>query len=422
MNHAENVDHDAVLRARVLLLGSGRINIDEEIDAYRVLARVSPAVYLPRLATKLLTYGYPELQDPAALLALGTEAAAAARGMDRAEPNRTILLTRALQACRHELYILGRRKEAFAVCEEMARAGREAFEAGHVASPLYAHGPLAAALAEEGRHSESARLYGEMVGASRAEGDPSDVSFWSMVAWAAELDASGQHGAAIDAFTELVSTGREKLDLGRTSLAIVTWELIRLAQMLDADGRRGEARATRKEALGLLTELAESGERQSWSNIVSWWLVLLTMSGRTDEEPVPGEPAPAFGLNERWSPDIRRAYLGGREALEADIAALTPAAQSDPRAHLAELVVMQRRLTIRSSMYWESRTHVFVDPLRPLFDEGLALTRRLADVDEEQGRAPLAGALTDRSTLLVAGKQYGQALTDFREAVDLLEK
>lgn len=420
MNHAENVDHDAVLRARMLLLGSGRINIDEEIDAYRVLARVSPAVYLPRLARKLLTYGYPELQDPAALLVLRTEAAAAARGMDRAEPKRAELLTQALQACRHELYALGRRKEAFAVCEEMAREGREAYEAGHVASPHYAHGPLAVALAEEGRHSESAHLHGEMVEDERAGGDPSAVSFWSMVAWAAELDASGQHGAAVDAFTVLVSSDREQLDQGRTSLAIVTWELIRLSQMLDADGRRGEARTARKEALGLLTELAESGERKGWSNIVSWWLVLLTLSGRTDEKPVPGEPAPAFGQNHGWSPDVRQAYLDGREALEAELAALAPAARSDPRAHLAQLISLHRRLTIRSSMYWESRAYRLADPLRPLFDEGVALARRLADVDEEQGRAPLAQALTDRSTLLVAGKRYGEALADFREAVELL--
>ncbi|WP_406390693.1 hypothetical protein [Streptomyces sp. NBC_00887] len=88
MNYAENVDHDAVLRARMLLLGSGRITIDEEIDAYRVLARVSPAVYLPRLASELVTYGYRELQDPELRLALRTEAAAAARAMDRAEPRR----------------------------------------------------------------------------------------------------------------------------------------------------------------------------------------------------------------------------------------------------------------------------------------------------------------------------------------------
>lgn len=47
---------------------------------------------------------------------------------------------------------------------------------------------------------------------------------------------------------------------------------------------------------------------------------------------------------------------------------------------------------------------------------------RLADVDEAQGRAPLARALTDRSTLLIAGKRYGEALADFREAVDLLDR
>ncbi|MFE6037340.1 hypothetical protein [Streptomyces sp. NPDC056452] len=70
----------------------------------------------------------------------------------------------------------------------------------------------------------------------------------------------------------------------------------------------------------------------------------------------------------------------------------------------------------------ESRTYLFVDRVRPLFDEGVALTRRLAEVDGAQGRAPLARALTDRSTLLIAGKQYGGALADFRAAVDLLDR
>ncbi|WP_406390694.1 hypothetical protein [Streptomyces sp. NBC_00887] len=73
-------------------------------------------------------------------------------------------------------------------------------------------------------------------------------------------------------------------------------------------------------------------------------------------------------------------------------------------------------------MYWESRTHLFVDPVRPLFDEGVALTRRLAEVDGAQVRIPPARALTDRSTLLIAGKRYGEALADFREAVDLLDR
>ncbi|MGW4227815.1 hypothetical protein ACWEF9_00760 [Streptomyces sp. NPDC004980] len=420
MNHSENIDHDAVLRARTLLLGSGGITVHQEADAYRILARVSPATYLPRLARTLLTFSYRGLEKPELRLSVLTEAVAAARRMDGAEPNRAALLTDTLDACRHELYTLGRRAEAFALCEEMAHEGRRAFEAGHVASPVYAHDPLATALAEEGRHEEAARLFGEIARVARAEGDPSAVPFWPTVAWVAELDAAGRHGEAVDAFASLVEAGRERLDRDGTSLAMLVWKLVRLAGMLDADGRRDEAHTARKEALGLLTELAGSGERRGWSNILSWWRVLLALSGRTDEQPVPGEPAPAYGVNLGWSPDVRKAYLDGREPLTDAIDALSPPVDSEPDRHrLAEMILLQRKLTIRSVMYWESRTHLILDPLRPLFDEGVALARRLAVVDDDRGPAALARALTDRSTLLVAGKRYGEALADFREAVEL---
>ncbi|MGW0701684.1 hypothetical protein ACWD0A_20675 [Streptomyces sp. NPDC002867] len=65
---------------------------------------------------------------------------------------------------------------------------------------------------------------------------------------------------------------------------------------------------------------------------------------------------------------------------------------------------------------WERRTHLILEPLRPLFDEGVVLARRLAETDEYAGRAVLARALTDRSTLLVAAKRYAEARDDFLEA------
>ncbi|WP_405812132.1 hypothetical protein OG524_31660 [Streptomyces sp. NBC_01520] len=64
MNHSENIDHDAVLRARTLLLGSGGITVPHEADAYRILARVSPATHLPHLARTLLTFSYLKLEKP----------------------------------------------------------------------------------------------------------------------------------------------------------------------------------------------------------------------------------------------------------------------------------------------------------------------------------------------------------------------
>ncbi|WP_405387123.1 hypothetical protein OG596_04510 [Streptomyces sp. NBC_01102] len=63
MNHSENIDHDAVLRARTLLLGSGGITVPHEADAYRI-PRVSPATHLPRLARTLLTFSYLKLEKP----------------------------------------------------------------------------------------------------------------------------------------------------------------------------------------------------------------------------------------------------------------------------------------------------------------------------------------------------------------------
>ncbi|MFF1460379.1 hypothetical protein [Streptomyces sp. NPDC058330] len=121
MNHRENVGHEAVLRARVLLLGSGTITIHEQIDAYRVLARVSPAVHLPRLAQALLDYATSVPRDPETHLTVVTEAADAARRMDVSEPRRSELLPVALEACRRELLALGREKEAAVLGEEMTR-------------------------------------------------------------------------------------------------------------------------------------------------------------------------------------------------------------------------------------------------------------------------------------------------------------
>ncbi|MFJ3422094.1 hypothetical protein ACIPN8_37820 [Streptomyces sp. NPDC086082] len=48
------IDHGAVLSARVLLLGSGRPRRAELASAYRVLAAVSPRVYLPKLVDAVL--------------------------------------------------------------------------------------------------------------------------------------------------------------------------------------------------------------------------------------------------------------------------------------------------------------------------------------------------------------------------------
>ncbi|NNN36198.1 hypothetical protein HLK59_38755 [Streptomyces sp. S3(2020)] len=414
MDHAEKVDQDAVLRARTMLLESGRLSVGRQVEAYRVLAVVSPLTYMPKLAEALLSAGYhPEIWNvPEAQLAWHEEAAAAARRVDEGEPKRTELLVRALDAYRFGLYELGRRAEGMAVCEEMAEAGRWGFEHGQVKSPAYGHRQLAVALAEEGRHGEAAEICGRSADAERPL-TPGDNSFWSMVALAAELDAAGRQEEALDVFAEVVEVTRAEVAAEKTALAIQVWQLVHLAGMLDAAGRRDEARTARREALAHLTELDLTGEPRSWSNILSWWSTLLALSGRSAEPtPSPDAPGPAFGeALHHWSPDVREAYFKGLGPLEEEVEAL----RHDPSAALPELVALHRRLAIRTAVYRERRNHRILKPLRPVFDERVALARRLAE-GEELGRA-----LTDRSMFLLAARQYGEAYDDFREALGLLD-
>ncbi|MFF4081157.1 hypothetical protein ACFYZN_17375 [Streptomyces sp. NPDC001777] len=422
MNPTENVDQDAVLRARTVLLGSGRPDARQELEAYRVLAEVSPRAYLPKLCRALISAGHArELRDhPDAQLALYAEAVAVARRIGADDPNRTEILVRALSAHQRQLYEAGRRAEGFALCEEMARVGRQGFEAGQVQSPLYGHGRLAVVLAEEGRHREAAEICGRFTRAGGAK-EPDRGSFWDAIEWAAELDAAGDHGAALNAFAGIVATAREECAAGNGPPAILVWELVRHSQMLDAAGRRDEATAARQEALGLLAELDETGERRSWSNVLSWWTVLLALSGRELEPPAsPDSPAPSFGSTS-WSGDTARAYFDALPALEERAARLAGEADTDPRTHLPELIAVHRRATIRAALLRERRSHIVLEPLRPFFDRGVALARRLTELVGAEGRAALAGALTDRSMFLLAAERYGEAHEDFLAAAALLD-
>ncbi|KUN16853.1 hypothetical protein AQJ23_42545 [Streptomyces antibioticus] len=414
MNHSEKVDQDAVLRARTILLESGRPSVARQVEAYRVLSAVSPLTYVPKLADALVSYGYePEVRElPEVRLARHAEAAAVARRIDEGDPRRTELLVRALDSCQHGLYAAGRRAEGFAVCEEMAAAGRWGFEHGQVKSPGYGHGRLAAVLAEEGRYGEAAEVCGKSVEAERPL-RPGDNSFWSVVEWVAALEAARRRETALDAFSELVDVTRAEVATDSTSLAIQVWQLVHLARMLTTAGRQADAVAVRQEALGLLAELDLTGERKTWSNILSWWVTLFALSGRS-AEPVPTAqaPGPGFGMPYLdWSPDVRDAYFEGLGPLEEQVAAL----REDPSTPLPDLIVQHRRLVVRTAVYRERCHHRILKPLRPLFDDRVALTRRLAQPQ------PLAEALTDRAMFLVAAKQYGEAYDDFREACALLD-
>ncbi|MER5906190.1 hypothetical protein ABT150_39965 [Streptomyces mirabilis] len=118
---------------------------------------------------------------------------------------------------------------------------------------------------------------------AQSAGDADGVSFWFLMQWAAELQAAGRHDEALGVFTDGVHDGRVRLEVGRIPLAELTWRLAHQAGMLEAAGRHAEADRAREEALALLAELAETGERKTWSNIVSWWCTQFAWSGRSAE-------------------------------------------------------------------------------------------------------------------------------------------
>ncbi|WP_318212667.1 MULTISPECIES: hypothetical protein [unclassified Streptomyces] len=396
MNHSENVDHDAVLRARTMLLGSDRPSWRQEVDAYRVLAEVSPAAYLPKLARALTSYRNRNWRTarPEVELALHAEAADAARRIGHDEPNRTEVLCQILDSYRRTLLTAGRRAEAFAVCEEMAEAGRLGFERGQVPSRWYGHGRLATMLSEEGRHGEAADIRGR---AAAAVGD---------------LDAAGRHEEALAAFTDLVDHTRTETEAEASALANLVWGLIHRSGMFDAGGRREEAGADRQEALRILARLSESGEPSRRSSALSWWSTLFALSGRAAEPPATRDaPMPPFGTDcDHWSRDTREAYVAGIPVLEKEVAELAGAGR------ITEAVEAHHRLVRRSAVLHQQRSYRIEEPLRPLFNECVALARRVPDAPETVARA-----LTDRAMFLAAAARYGEAHADLAEAVDLLD-
>ncbi|WP_037675497.1 hypothetical protein [Streptomyces globisporus] len=394
MGNTRKYDEETVLRARVLLLGSGRLNWWQEVEAYRVLATVSPAAYLPKLVRALTSYRNASWRtaDPEVELALHAEAVEAARRIGTDEPNRADVLCGTLRSYQRSLFAAGRRAEGRAVCEELAEAGR--------------YGRLAVVLAEEGRHGEAAELLGRHIAAGEA-----DVSDWTLIEWAAELDAAGRHEKALEVFARLVEDHRRRAAEDLSPLVSLVWKLEQHARMLRAAGRLAEEAAARREALALLVRLARGGEPVSWSGIEASWVTLLALSGRPAEPAAtPDAPLPAFGVHllHDWSPDVRKDYFASIPALERQTAALRESGD------LSGLIVTQRRLTVRRALRWESRRRGDVETLLPAFDEGVALARRLATDPDA-----LARALTDRSMFLLAVQRYEEAHADFAEAIAL---
>ncbi|MFF1417177.1 hypothetical protein [Streptomyces sp. NPDC058280] len=423
MNHSGKVDQDDIMRARNVLLASGRRTPREEVDAYRVLAQVSPAAYLPRLAKALqrLSYDSGSGQRHPACLALREEAVAAARAINPAEPARADLLYEALDTCQRELYTLGRRAEGLAMRAEMLSIGRAQAELS--GSPaVRGLRDWAAGLSEEGRYAEAADALTEWVAAILPDGPDSGGLAWSLLEWIAALDDADRPGEALAAFETLVSMEAVEAANDRGPMACHLYSLIGYAQLLDTCGRGEQAAAVRQEALALLTELAATGERKSWSGYqASYWAVLLSCSGADSERPTAGGPRPPSGATPmQWSPDAKRRYFDSRITLREEVDALAPRAAEDPDRHLAELVRLHRVLTVRSAVYWEHRTHLFAEHVRSLFDDGVGLARRLYQHHPACGAPVLAQVLTDRSTFHTAVGEFGPALDDFRQALSYL--
>lgn len=86
-------------------------------------------------------------------------------------------------------------------------------------------------------------------------------------------------------------------------MACRLYSLIGYAQMLDTYHRGQQAALVQQEALALLTELADTGDRKSWSGYqASFWAVLLTFSGAESDRTAPDGPRPPSGsAPTRWS-------------------------------------------------------------------------------------------------------------------------
>uniref|UniRef100_A0AAU2VPG1 Tetratricopeptide repeat protein n=1 Tax=Streptomyces sp. NBC_00008 TaxID=2903610 RepID=A0AAU2VPG1_9ACTN len=423
MNQLRKVDQDDIVRARNVLLASGRRTPGEEVDAYRVLAQVSPVSYLPLLASALqrLSYDDGSCKRHASCLALCEEAVAVARSIDPAEPGRADVLYRALDTFQRELYRVGRHTEGLALRAEMLAMGRAQAELS--GDPVVKGlGEWAAGLSEEGRYAEAADAMTELVAAMLSYEPRSGTLVWSLLEWIAALHDAGRSGEALAAFETLVGTEAAEAADDRRSMAGHLYSLIGYAQMLDAYGRAERAALARQEALVLLERLADTSERKSWSGYrTSFWAVLLSMSGAGSGRPASDGTHPSSGADPmHWSPSAKQRYFDSRHALREEVDTLALRAAEDPDRHLAELVRLNRVLTIRSAVYWKSQTHRFAKEMHSLFDDGVSLALQLFRHDPEEGKRTLARNLIDRSTFHTATGEFGPALDDFRQALSCL--
>jgi hypothetical protein len=413
MTQSGRVGYDQVARAQALLLDRRRLAPAALVAAYRTVRTATPNAYTEQLIEALISHGH--VQSGEARVALWSEAVQTARRAAEADPRLTKALVSALHWYQHGLCDVGRRAEALDVCREKALAGARAYQSGIVPSPTFGSRDLACRLAEEGEHAESAALFEAMV--RDGEREKSGKDFWTRIAWIAEMEAADQDTSARSALQALINEDRQHAEQHTGAYAFVIWELLLLASMDREHGREQDAERCDLETEDLLTMLAADGEPKNWSNILASWVVLISLTGRKQDRPAPGKPEAPLFTHHDWSPDVRVDYLGdGRERLASEVIQLAELAEHEPCAHLAELVEVQRKYTLRSVKYWELRTWRVPDELRRCFDTGVHLARRLVDVNESLGRAALSRALADRTSMHVAARDFPPALRDFQHA------
>ena len=415
MTQSGRVDYEAVARAQARLLSSRRLSTPDLVAAYRVVRTATLDAYTEKFIAALISQAHG-LSERKARVPIWSEAVEVAREAATADPHHLKLRADTLGTYQRGLYDAGRRAEGFEACREQARIGEQAYEAGAVTTPYYGSWSLACRLAEEGDHARAAELFEAMVrNGERARRTGDD--FWTKIAWIAETEAAGDDARARGAMRMLVDQDRTRAEQETGPYARVIWELLLLGSMDREHGREAEAESCDTETEELLTLLASDGEPKNWSNILTWWAVLAALTGRTQDQPAPGEPHPPLFDSHGWSPDLRRTYLGpGREKLQAEVTRLAQLAEHDPVPYLGQLVEVQRKFTLRSITYWQTRRSRITDELRNCFDEGVRLSRRLVDLDQPMATVALSRALADRAAMHVAARDLPPALRDFREA------
>ncbi|WP_194909561.1 hypothetical protein [Catenulispora rubra] len=414
MTQSGRVDYDQVARAQALLLDRRRLSPAALVTAYRTVRTATPDAYTEMFVDALLSHGHDLHGEQQ--IAAWQEAVEVARSAAEADPRELKVLVEALTKYQHGLCDAGRRAEGLEACREMALASKRAFDSGVVSSPTFGSSQLACRLAEDGDHAEAAALFEAIVRENEREKSATD--FWSRIPWIAEMEAAGHHASARSTLQELVNEDRQQADQHIGAYAFVIWEQLLLAWMDRQNGREDEAERCDAETEAVLTMLAADGEPKNWSNILGFWALLIRLTGRTKRGQLAHDEAGAPLFSDlHWAPTGHRAYLNeGHDRLQAEVARIAGLAEREPSAHLGELVEVQRQLTLRSVRIWELRTWRIPDELRRCFDEGVNLARRLVEVDEPLGRAALARALADRTSMHVAARDFPPALRDFQRA------